>query len=209
MKMRHRAHAAAVPCAVLVLGTVGCATGQPAERPSTPSATAIANIFTTQHRTTVIDDGDRPPQLCIGGVAQSLPPQCAGIDLEDWDWSAVGDHEQQGSVRWGSFVVAGEYSAPDNSLRVTSVSADGTDPRHTMEPCADGSREKTDPSNVMRIWEFIEEDLGVRVFSGGDVPACGSVEVRVGHDDGSIQSAVDAEFGAGTASVDSALVPAP
>ena len=48
--------------------------------------------------TTVIDSGDGP-ELCILGVADSLPPQCsgpvaAGLDMEGWS-------EEQNGVRWG------------------------------------------------------------------------------------------------------------
>lgn len=206
--MRQRPLAAIAWCAALALGFAGCASSQPAETPSVPPATAIANILSTNDRTMVIDDGDRPPQLCVGGVAESLPPQCAGIDLVGWDWSDVGDHEQRGSVRWGEFVVSGEYSAAGNVLRVTETSAEGTGPGHTAAPCTGEPRESTDPSNIERIWEFIDEGLGVRVFSGGDEPACRSTHIRVAYDDGAVQSAVDSEFGAGTVIVESALSPA-
>ncbi|MGO2095868.1 MAG: hypothetical protein ACTH2J_01730 [Candidatus Microbacterium stercoravium] len=156
----------------------------------------------------VIDDGERPPQLCVGGVSESLPPQCAGIDLEGWDWNAVGDHEQRGNVRWGEFVVSGEYSAADNVLRVTATSAEGTGPGHTAAPCTEEPRESADPSSIERVGGFIEEDLGVRVFFAGDDPPCRSARFGVAYDDGSVQSAVDSKFGAGTVIVESALVPA-
>ena len=48
--------------------------------------------------TTVIDSGDGP-ELCIGGVATSLPPQCSGpvavgLSMEGWS-------EELNGVRWG------------------------------------------------------------------------------------------------------------
>ncbi len=208
--MMRRSLASAVSCAALVLGFAGCAVGETESTEpsivSSPSETV--DIFTTKYRTMIIDDGDRPPQLCVGGVAQSLPPGCAGIDLEGWDWNAVGDHEQRGSVRWGEFAVSGEYSAVKNTLRVTSASTGGTEPGHTPPPCTEEPGEYGDPSNIERMWTFTEDDLGVRVFSGGDDPVCQTARFRVGYDDGSVQSALDAEFGRGAVIVESALAPA-
>jgi len=43
---------------------------------------------------TVLDDGDGP-ELCLGGVAESLPPQCGGPKVVGWDWADV---EAQGSL---------------------------------------------------------------------------------------------------------------
>ena len=56
---------------------------------------------------TVIDDGDGP-ELCLGAVAESYPPQCGGPALADFDWGDVGSEEASG-VRWGSYALTGTF----------------------------------------------------------------------------------------------------
>ena len=58
-------------------------------------------------------DGHRQsPELCLGPIAESYPPQCGGPALVGWDWA---DHEntfeQQGDVRWGTYLVTGPGTA--------------------------------------------------------------------------------------------------
>jgi hypothetical protein len=56
---------------------------------------------------TVIDAGDGP-ELCLGPVAESYPPQCGGPALADFDWGDVGSEEASG-VRWGSYALTGTF----------------------------------------------------------------------------------------------------
>ena len=90
----------------------GCATAPTDPVTSeTPAATRPSGLLTTRGAVTVIDRGDGA-HLCLGGVAESLPPQCAGVPLVEWDWSALdGEYEQQSGVRWGDFAVTGSYDA--------------------------------------------------------------------------------------------------
>ncbi|MFC7727296.1 hypothetical protein ACFQW6_19455 [Nocardioides sp. GCM10028917] len=55
----------------------------------------------------VIDDGDGP-EMCLGAVAESYPPQCGGPALADFDWGDVGSEEASG-VRWGSYALTGTF----------------------------------------------------------------------------------------------------
>lgn len=55
----------------------------------------------------VIDEGDGP-ELCLGAVAESYPPQCGGPALADFDWGDVGSEEASG-VRWGSYALTGTF----------------------------------------------------------------------------------------------------
>jgi hypothetical protein len=52
----------------------------------------------------------RRPELCLGPVAESYPPQCGGPPIQGWRWSEhKGEYEQVGEVRWGEFVVEGHF----------------------------------------------------------------------------------------------------
>jgi hypothetical protein len=86
----------------------------------------------------VLDDA-RGPRLCLGGVAESLPPQCAGIPLAGWDWRAVDGDETVGGTTWGSYHVVGAYDG--ETFAVVDVgpydpdpSAFGSDPDFSS-PC--------------------------------------------------------------------------
>lgn len=55
----------------------------------------------------VLDDGDGP-EMCLGAVAESYPPQCGGPALVDFDWGDVGS-EQASGVQWGSYALTGTF----------------------------------------------------------------------------------------------------
>lgn len=79
----------------------------PAERPT--DVPAAGGRVTTTYPVTVLDDGDGA-ELCLGGVMDSLPPQCGGPSLVGWDWADhEGDFEKASGVRWGDFVVTGTF----------------------------------------------------------------------------------------------------
>lgn len=61
-----------------------------------------------QARATVLDDG-HGPILCLGGVAMSLPPQCAGPEVLGWAWDDHPDHDAAGGVRWGEYTMVGTW----------------------------------------------------------------------------------------------------
>ena len=60
------------------------------------------------------------PHACLGGVADSLPPQCGdGVPLAGWDWAAAGTYETSGEVRWGVYVLTGTFDG--TALTVTDA----------------------------------------------------------------------------------------
>jgi hypothetical protein len=91
-------------------------------------------------RALVLEDRSHGPQICLGGVAQSLPPQCGGPDLIGWNWKQLAGFEKRNGSRWGEFVVVGSYDPTANTLTLTrpAVPADEYDgPRfsdHGPEP---------------------------------------------------------------------------
>ena len=98
--------------------TAGCADPAPVGRsaPSattTPSATAVPAGRDPAQRyavtATVLEGGGHGPQLCVGGIAQSLPPQCGGPDVAPWDWAKVTGEEEVNGTSWGEYRLAGTY----------------------------------------------------------------------------------------------------
>jgi hypothetical protein len=86
--------------------------GTAAEPPQTEPATS-AGVMTTRYPVMVIDDGDAA-ELCLGGVMESLPPQCSGPELVGWDWADHdGHYEESGGVRWGEFKVTGTFDGTE------------------------------------------------------------------------------------------------
>jgi uncharacterized protein YfkK (UPF0435 family) len=65
---------------------------------------------------TVMDAGR--PELCLGAVADSYPPQCGGPVIKGWDWSTIAksDYTREGNIRWGEFEVVGRYDGTSFTL---------------------------------------------------------------------------------------------
>jgi hypothetical protein len=57
----------------------------------------------------VLESPEHDPQLCLGGVLESLPPQCGGPDVVGWDWAAVEDEESMNGTTWGTWRVVGTW----------------------------------------------------------------------------------------------------
>ena len=102
---------------VVPLGLVlaGCGDLDTSSRPGSPStspasasssAAAAPELVGTG---TVLQEPGRRAVLCLGGVAESLPPQCSGLPITDWDWREVVGEERAGGAIFGDYVVAGTY----------------------------------------------------------------------------------------------------
>jgi hypothetical protein len=92
----------------------------------------------------VLEDGTHGPMLCLGGVLESLPPQCGDVPIASWDWQAVEGEETAGGATWGTYHVVGRYEG--ETFAVTDVGAYeedrsdfGTDPDFTS-PCHEPAR---------------------------------------------------------------------
>ena len=96
-----------LPALVAACGSGGTAAG-PGEGGSSVTMPAVDPAELLEGRGTVLDDGSGP-QLCLGGVAESYPPQCSGITLAGWDWDAVDGEESAAGTTWGEFQVVGTY----------------------------------------------------------------------------------------------------
>lgn len=107
----------------LVLLCAACASAGPGQ-PAVPPAghpTEPSGLVTTKRPATVLDDGSGA-ELCLGGVAESLPPQCSGPKLIDWDWSDwTGKFEEASGTRWGQFILTGTYDPTSEVFTPTDV----------------------------------------------------------------------------------------
>jgi len=125
----------ALRAAALMLLVVGCGTntgeGSTADGPE-PAAmpTSVPPPDGEVTVRTLVLDKDRP-ELCLGGVDQSLPPQCGGPPIDGWDWAdfAEGeDFDSASGVTWGDFVVWGSYDGTtftlDRALPADEVEAE-------------------------------------------------------------------------------------
>lgn len=50
-------------------------------------------------------------------MATSLPPQCGGVPITNWDWDAVEREESASGTTWGEWHVVGTYA--DGALTLT------------------------------------------------------------------------------------------
>ncbi len=131
---------------LLVIGVVaaglmvaGC--GDPTTRvdpgvtrePPQAEPAASGGAVTTRYPVTVIDGGDGA-ELCLGGVAESLPPQCGGPELIGWDWTDHdGDYEHVAGVRWGDFKVTGTFDGTDLTVTDAFSADEWTDPQSATD----------------------------------------------------------------------------
>jgi len=93
---------------------------RPGDAGPMPTAIPAAAGEVTSWLATVMDTGR--PELCLGGVDESYPPQCSGVPLQGWDWSDHQDmFEQAGDTRWGEFAVTGRFDG--ETFKVTGAIA--------------------------------------------------------------------------------------
>lgn len=99
---------------VLLLAVVASGCGEAnsgAAGPGVPATSPTAALAADRPVTvtaTVLDGGDGP-ELCLGGVADSLPPQCSGPPIRGWDWDDHPEADFANDVRWGEFVLVGGW----------------------------------------------------------------------------------------------------
>ncbi|MFC4783486.1 hypothetical protein ACT8ZV_03370 [Nocardioides sp. MAHUQ-72] len=178
-------------------------TGPASGSPSSAGVPAADRPVTTRRVATVMDTGR--PELCLGPVAESYPPQCRGIPLAGWDWSRhPGSYETAGDVRWGGYVVTGTFDG--TTLTVTrAVPEDDQQPTATDELSPTGDAGSFTPGQQQLVQEKLAAHPVPGTLTVFATPM--AVVVEVVHDDGSLQAAADSAYGAGVVQVRSMLVP--
>lgn len=191
-----------------VLGLAACSPGPgslPAPPSSEPPAWEAANVVPPEGRVigtgTVLDVAGEA-QLCLGGVAESYPPQCSGIPLEDWTWEGVDGSETSADTTWGSYAVYGAFDGKRYTVTEPPIMLALYDPVRPEDPAGgvDGTSSETD---LIRVQDELSASLGLDALSLWIER--GYVWVNVVWDDGTLQDAVDQAYGDGVVIVTSAL----
>jgi hypothetical protein len=193
--------------AVLLLTASACGTedgatatdpgpGRPTAVPAAPGAVVTRSIVT------VMDT--RVPELCLGPVAESWPPQCSGPPIDRWDWpDHDGGFERQKGIRWGQFVVTGTWDGArfgyQDAIPAALHDATTEEPPAYPAPAVEHSPQEL---------EAIAEEVGDLPGAQGAYADEAHVLVDVTYDDGSLQAWVDEEYGERVVLVSSMLVDA-
>ena len=142
------------------------------------------------------------PELCLGPVAESYPPQCSGIPLEGWTWDGVEGAESSGDVTWGAYAVQGTYDGEAFTVTQPPIMLALYDPMATEDPTG-GEPGAGDEATLAAIQDELPDRLGDSYLSS--YPQDGWLWVDVVWDDGTWQDAADAEYGPDVVIVRSAL----
>jgi hypothetical protein len=82
--------------------------------------------------TTVLASRGQGPQLCLGGIADSYPPQCGGIDVAGLDWAAVPDKQSANGTTWGDATLVGTFDG--DTFTLTEPPAPRAEPKQSKRP---------------------------------------------------------------------------
>lgn len=88
---------------------------------------------------TVLEDESHGPQLCLGAIMESYPPQCGGLDITNWEWNSDLAFERANGVRWGEYVVVGTYDREAATFTLTQPARDAEPGDYTQGPDIDFS----------------------------------------------------------------------
>ncbi|NLP85522.1 hypothetical protein HF576_16910 [Microbacterium sp. CFH 90308] len=141
-------------------------------------------------------------ELCLGPIAESYPPQCDGLPVEDWTWEGVDGFETSGDVTWGAYAVRGTYDGATFTTVGPPTMLALYDPMIAPDPTA-GQPGAGDDATLERLQEELPDMLGDAYLSSS--PENGWLWVDVVWDDGTWQRAVDDAYGAGVVVIRSAL----
>jgi len=144
------------------------ASGEPSAS-STPSDGAPTPVPDGEVRTprlvTVLDDGGGP-EMCLGAVAESYPPQCGGPAVAGFEWGDVGSEEAAG-VTWGSYALTGTYDG--TTFTVTdAIPAALYDA--VAEPEAGGLEPACDDPSTTDAAKSTPEDLDATLAAASALP---------------------------------------
>lgn len=89
---------------------------------------------------TVLEDASHGPELCLGGVAESYPPQCGGVPVAEWSWDGVPGAQSASGTNWVDLIrVVGTYDGETFTPTEPPAAADppAGGPERDFEPLCD------------------------------------------------------------------------
>ncbi len=138
--------------ALVVLALAACGTSKHAEPPPTKlRSEPVSDGQLLEGEFTVLADQTHGPHLCTF-VEASLPPQCRGLPVTNWDWDAVESEEQRRGTTWGGWHVTGTYA----DGRFTLVGTPTPPAPDSDEPDGDS----LDPSDSVDFSPACDEPVG-------------------------------------------------
>lgn len=153
---------------------------------------------------TVLQKDDEAPQLCLGAIAESYPPQCSGPEVVGWDWATVDGEESASGVTWGAYAVTGTWDGTEFTAE-SAVMLALYDPMPVVDPLTDPANAGDTPeSELLEIQDDLAQSAPFTVLT--TVPENGYLFVTVIYDDGTIQAWADDTYGIDKVAVRSALL---
>ncbi|HEV7740844.1 MAG TPA: hypothetical protein VGO65_00355, partial [Pseudolysinimonas sp.] len=143
------------------------------------------------------------PQLCLGAVAESYPPQCTGPEVTGWDWGAVDGEEASGDVTWGAYAVTGGWDGTRFSEK-SAIMLALYDPMPFIDPLLDPENAgDAEQAELERIQTELTESAPFLVLTSSIEN--GYLFASVLYDDGSIQAWADEKYLPDTVAIRPAL----
>jgi len=107
---------------------------------------------------TVLESPEHGPELCPA-VMLSLPPQCGGPPVVDWDWDAVKGEKAANGTTWGSWHITGTFDGE----RLTLTERPGPErPHERVAPdfsAACAAPDGLDPAQDPTLWDAASSDF--------------------------------------------------
>jgi hypothetical protein len=202
---RHRRPILALAAgAVLVLALSGCATPAASDA---PDGASLGSLWPAPPEGEVMAQGtvmdiSGDVELCLGAIAESYPPQCSGIPLNDWSWDGVEGSETSEETTWGAYALQGTFDGEEFTVTEPPIMLALYDPMMAPDPTG-GEPGEGEEAELLEIQETLPDLLGDAYL--GSYPDNGWLWVDVVWDDGTWQDAADDDYGPGIVIIRSAL----
>ncbi|MBC2931449.1 hypothetical protein [Nocardioides sp. zg-1228] len=145
--------------------------GEPSASSDGPPTPVPDGEVRTRGLVTVLDSGGGP-ELCLGAVAESYPPQCGGPTLEGFEWGDVGA-EEAGGVTWGQYAVTGTFDG--TTFTVTEATPAALyDPMGDVEAGAGGLEPACDDATTTDPDKATPEDMDATLAAASALPTYAS-----------------------------------
>jgi hypothetical protein len=152
---------------------------------------------------TVLENAQHGPELCLAGVLTSLPPQCGGVPVANWKWSAVAGVESRGGVTWADQVrVVGTF----DGARFTLTEPPRASPPVALPPTCGHPLTVQTPLLERVQAEVTARARELRLLGVGLNPCSGRLEARVVVADQAVRDEVARRW-PGLVDLDPALTP--